>query len=277
MWDPSPFKHPASFSSLALPKTLKNSVLRKLDRFKADAEFYRRTGRAYKTSFLLYGPPGTGKSTFIAAVANYMGYSIYDMDLSGVNSNLELRALLTQVSDRAVVVVEDIDTVELPSRVAPKGDGDGPPDRKSRSSAMEQSRLTLGGVLNFADGLRSSCGSERIFIFTTNHPERLDPALVRPGRMDMHIKLSYCNVEVADALVASYLELPDLSKVPADVEVALDEMHAVFEAHMPKATPAEVAFTLDAHRFDGPAAAVQAVTSKLLASLKPKQKVVESS
>ena len=73
MWDPSPFKHPASFSSLALPKALKHSVLRKLDRFKADAEFYRRTGRAYKTSFLLFGPPGTGKSTFIAAVANYMG------------------------------------------------------------------------------------------------------------------------------------------------------------------------------------------------------------
>ena len=48
--------------------------------------------------------------------------------------------------------------VDLPSRVAPK-DGDGPPDRKSRGMSMEQSRQTLGGVLNFADGLRSSCGS----------------------------------------------------------------------------------------------------------------------
>ena len=49
-----------------------------------------------------------------------MNYSVYDLDLTGVNSNLELRTLLTQISDRAVVVVEDIDTVELPSRLTPQ-------------------------------------------------------------------------------------------------------------------------------------------------------------
>lgn len=51
-----------------------------------------------------------------------MQYSVYDLDLTGVNSNLDLRALLTQISDRAVVVIEDIDTVELPARLpAPVG------------------------------------------------------------------------------------------------------------------------------------------------------------
>lgn len=47
-----------------------------------------------------------------------MQYSIYDLDLTGVNRNLDLRALLTQISDRAVVVIEDIDTVELPARLS---------------------------------------------------------------------------------------------------------------------------------------------------------------
>lgn len=46
-----------------------------------------------------------------------MQYSIYDLDLTGVNRNLDLRALLTQISDRAVVVIEDIDTVDLPARL----------------------------------------------------------------------------------------------------------------------------------------------------------------
>lgn len=46
-----------------------------------------------------------------------------------------------------------------------------------------------------ADGIRSCCGSERIFVFTSNHPERLDPALIRPGRMDLHIGLGYCTGE----------------------------------------------------------------------------------
>jgi chaperone BCS1 len=47
--------------------------------------------------------------------------------------------------------------------------------------------ITLTGLLNFNDGLWSCCGSERIFVFTTNHIEKLDPALLRSGRMDMHI------------------------------------------------------------------------------------------
>ena len=46
-----------------------------------------------------------------------------------------------------------------------------------------------------ADGIRSCCGSERIFVFTSNHPEQLDPALIRPGRMDLHIGLGYCTGE----------------------------------------------------------------------------------
>ena len=213
MWDSQPFKHPATFDTLALDSKLKEAVMQKLDTFSKDADFYSQTGRAHKMGFFLFGPPGTGKTTFIAAVANYLHYSIYDSDLTGVSSNLELRALLTQISDRAVVVIEDIDTVDLPNRAnAPLTNETGPPaDRWGRKGREEdaRSKLTLGGVLNFADGIRSSCGSERIFIFTTNHPERLDPALVRPGRMDMHIELSYCTFEVFASLCRTHLGVTD--------------------------------------------------------------------
>lgn len=118
MWDSQPFKHPATFDTLALDPNLKQAVMQKLDSFSQDAEFYSQTGRAHKMGFFLFGPPGTGKTTFIAAVANYMQYSIYDLDLTGVSSNLDLRSLLTQITDRAVVVIEDIDTVELPNRTS---------------------------------------------------------------------------------------------------------------------------------------------------------------
>ncbi|KAI3849094.1 hypothetical protein MKW98_029019, partial [Papaver atlanticum] len=50
--------------------------------------------------------------------------------------------------------------------------------------------MTISGLLNLIDGLWSSCGDERIIIFTTNHKEK--PSLLRPGRMDMHIHMSYC-------------------------------------------------------------------------------------
>ena len=247
MWDSQPFKHPATFNTLALDTALKQAVMQKLNSFSNDADFYSQTGRAHKMGFFLFGPPGTGKTTFIAAVANYMQYSIYDLDLTGVSSNLDLRALLTQITDRAVVVIEDIDTVELPNRASTPHvqESGGPPERGGRRGGGRdedtRSRLTLGGVLNFADGIRSSCGSERIFIFTTNHPERLDPALIRPGRMDMHIELTYCTFEVFTSLCRTYLGISD---------------HAIFAEIEPlltpatKVAPADVTAILDANRLD---------------------------
>jgi len=268
MWDSQPFKHPATFNTLALDTKLKQAVMQKLDSFSKDADFYSQTGRAHKMGFFLFGPPGTGKTTFIAAVANYMHYSIYDLDLTGVSSNLDLRALLTQITDRAVVVIEDIDTVELPNRASaqPVQEGGGPPERGGRRGGGfrdedTRSKLTLGGVLNFADGIRSSCGSERIFIFTTNHPERLDPALVRPGRMDMHIELSYCTFEVFTSLCRTYLGILDHAQF-SEIEPLLTPATRV--------APADVTAILDASRLD-PDKALQHMLEHLQARAVHKQ------
>ncbi|EEE53680.1 hypothetical protein OsJ_37019 [Oryza sativa Japonica Group] len=69
----------------------------------------------------------------------------------------------------------------------------------------EEKKVTLSGLLNFIDGLWSACGGERIIIFTTNHKEKLDPALIRRGRMDMHIEMSYCCFESFKVLAKNYL------------------------------------------------------------------------
>lgn len=61
-----PFKHPATFATLALPDMLREQVLGKLHSFKQDADFYSRTGRAHKMGMLLHGPPGTGGNLLIA-------------------------------------------------------------------------------------------------------------------------------------------------------------------------------------------------------------------
>lgn len=69
--------------------------------------------------------------------------------------------------------------------------------------------MTLSGLLNFIDGLWSSCGDERIIIFTTNHVEKLDPALLRPGRMDVHIHMSYCTPSGFKLLASNYLGITE--------------------------------------------------------------------
>lgn len=84
-------------------------------------------------------------------------------------------------------------------------------------------QLTLSGLLNFIDGLWSTCGDERIIIFTTNHKDRLDPALVRPGRMDMHIHMSYCTYHGFKLLASNYLGINGHHKLFAEIESLLNE------------------------------------------------------
>ena len=95
-------------------------------------------------------------------------------------------------------------------------------------------QVTLSGLLNFVDGLWSTSGEERIIIFTTNYKERLDPALLRPGRMDMHIHMGYCCPESFRILASNYHSITDHDTYP--------EIEALIKEAM--VTPAEVAEVL---------------------------------
>lgn len=86
----------------------------------------------------------------------------------------------------------------------------------------EESKVTLSGLLNFMDGLWSASGGERIFVFTTNHVERIDEALIRRGRMDKHIEMSYCCFEAFKVLAKNYLDLDSHNKFD-DVRRLLSE------------------------------------------------------
>jgi chaperone BCS1 len=111
------FNHPMSFNTLAIDEELQREIVDDLDKFVRAKEFYRRTGKAWKRGYLLYGPPGTGKSSLIAAMANYLNYDIYDLDLTQVGDNRGLRSLILGMSNRSILVIEDIDcTINLQNR-----------------------------------------------------------------------------------------------------------------------------------------------------------------
>jgi chaperone BCS1 len=72
-------------------------------------DFYKKVGKAWKRGYLLYGPPGTGKSSLIAAMANYLKFDIYDLELTSLSSNSDLRRVLLSTTSRSILVIEDID------------------------------------------------------------------------------------------------------------------------------------------------------------------------
>ncbi|KAI9170279.1 hypothetical protein LWI28_025481 [Acer negundo] len=199
-WGSTNLDHPATFDKIAMDPILKQALIDDLDRF---------------------GPPGTGKSSLIAAMANYLKFSIYDLELASIYSNSELRRLLVSTSNRSILVIEDIDcSIELQNR------------QSGGYDPNESSQLTLSGLLNFIDGLWSSCGDVRVIVFTTNHKERLDSALLRPGRMDMHIHMTYCTPSGFRTLVSNYLGInnhdlfPEIDEVSAKRKIEIVEAEA---------------------------------------------------
>ncbi|RVW91244.1 AAA-ATPase [Vitis vinifera] len=151
----------------------------------------------------------------IAAMANLLSYDVYDLELTAVKDNTELRKLLIETTNKSIIVIEDIDcSLDLTGQRKKKEEksSESQEDEKvkeisRKDNREESSKVTLSGLLNFIDGLWSACGGERLIVFTTNYVEKLDPALIRRGRMDKHIEFSYCSFKAFKVLANNYLGL----------------------------------------------------------------------
>ncbi|KAF3774322.1 HYPER-SENSITIVITY-RELATED 4 protein [Nymphaea thermarum] len=256
MWNWINLDHPATFETMAMDDALKETIMDDLRRFLGRREYYKKVGKAWKRGYLLYGPPGTGKSSLIAAIANFLNFDVYDLEFTSIRSNSALRRLLVGTSNPSILVVEDVDcSAPVYNRDIVK-DGSG---KLQKHGDQKSEQLTLSGILNFIDGLWSSAGDERIIILTTNHRERLDPALLRAGRMDMHIYMGYCSFSSFKILVSNYLGIHD---------------HPLLEQVMPlidqvEITPAEVAEILV--RNEDPDAAIVSVIECMKMKMEEKE------
>ncbi|CAN6339537.1 unnamed protein product [Urochloa humidicola] len=240
-WIDVPYNPPATFDMLAMDHSNKVEIMEDLKAFREAKEYHSKVGKAWKRGYLLHGPPGTGKSTMIGAMANFLEYDVYDLDLTSIKNNAELRKLFLDTTDKSIIVIEDIDAIEVELTTKRKGKEAAEENNSDNHLVIEladknkdRGKVTLSGLLGFVDGLWSACGSERIFVFTTNHVDRLDPALIRRGRMDRHIEMSYCRFEAFKTLAKSYLDITEHSLFD-EIGQLLDEIDT---------TPADVADSL---------------------------------
>ncbi|PLB53189.1 mitochondrial chaperone Bcs1 [Aspergillus steynii IBT 23096] len=162
--------------SVVLDEGVKEKIVEDVKDFADSGKWYYDRGIPYRRGYLLYGPPGTGKSSFIQALAGELNYDIAILNLSerGLTDD-RLNHLLTIVPNRTLVLLEDVDAAFSNRREQTDADG------------YRGANVTFSGLLNALDGVASA--EERIIFLTTNHVERLDPALVRPGRVDMTVRL----------------------------------------------------------------------------------------
>lgn len=158
--------------SVVLDKGIKESILDDVKEFLKSGSWYFDRGIPYRRGYLLYGPPGSGKTSFIQALAGEFDYNIAIMNIGEPNlTDDRLAYLMNNIPERTILLLEDIDAAFN--------------SRTQSTDKGYQSGVTFSGLLNALDGVASA--EEVITFMTTNHPERLDPALLRPGRIDMKI------------------------------------------------------------------------------------------
>lgn len=138
-----------------------------LKEFISKEDWYNKRGIPYKRGYLLYGPPGNGKTSMLLGIANHFKKNIYFLDMNEVSEDSQLISLFNNVNEGSILVFEDIDACY--------------------SNRNSESKISFSSMLNCLDGAFSKHGL--IVIMTTNHIEKLDPALIRDGRIDVKINM----------------------------------------------------------------------------------------
>jgi SpoVK/Ycf46/Vps4 family AAA+-type ATPase len=200
-------------------KTIKNVIVSEkikrdfyddLESFWKKEDEYNRCGITFKRGYLIHGLPGSGKSSLISSIINEYNLPVFKLDMSIIKENDELARLNNTIydyigmSERHLVLMEDIDRCKL-------------------FDYNKYSELTMDAILNMLDGVNGTHG--RITIMTANNISQIKviQGLLRPGRIDRIIELSYCsNIQIKKILALNFnrddnFELNDVNITPASL------------------------------------------------------------
>jgi DNA replication protein DnaC len=200
--------------------TQKDELIRLLEKFKTNTLYPAHIPMDNKLGILLYGPPGTGKTGTISAIANYLERNLTVVNFSEISKCEDLDKALDPKRYKETIFVfdefdclldviankkdkEDAKTDWGAALMAAEGD-----ERKEILNMMRQGRQVASQSVNIAyllqklDGLESAEG--RIIIATTNHPDKINPALLRPGRFDLKLCLGNCTQDMYGKILENY-------------------------------------------------------------------------
>ena len=187
-WDYVEGYSPRGLASVVLQPGEKEYLLEDVAQFRRSKQRYEQLGVPYHRGYLFYGPPGTGKTSLVSALAAHSGLSIYVVNLAEFNDR-SLMSAINRVPANSVLLFEDIDCTRGSQAREDLDLGsakNGTTTLTTKESASNNG-VTLSGLLNVLDGFHAPSGV--LFVMTTNHVEKLDPALLRPGRIDYKLYL----------------------------------------------------------------------------------------
>ena len=197
-------------NTVYLEKSLFDDLFTDFQEFAQDEAWYRSHGVPYKRGYLLHGPPGTGKTTTVRALASKLGYAIATINMACKSLvDAHLIALMKNLPRRTILLMEDIDVL-FPE---PELTESGAVNIRKRTT---RNGITFSGLLNAIDGIGLNKGLT--FIITTNHFDRLDTGLVRPGRCDVIRKIGLASFHQIECAATVFFDKAPEQKIEKLVE-----------------------------------------------------------
>jgi len=216
-WYQESLQKARKLDSVVLPSSLKKDILTDVEQFldKSTMDWYSKHCIPYKRSYIFYGPPGTGKTSFIQALAGAYGRHVCFLQPNDPRfTDDTFKTCLQETPENSIIVLEDIDALF-----------------NNRDSMNQSCPLTFTGLLNGLDGIGNALG--QLFILTTNHLERLDPALIRSGRVDRKFEFSYCTDEALQLMFQRFY--PETNLAEEFAAAVRSKTHAITAADLQQA------------------------------------------
>lgn len=213
----------------------KQACIKQLDFFLENRDWYYDKGIPHSLGYGLYGSPGTGKTSFIKCLAKKTKRNIVNISLKIIKTKRELEDIFFENKynrlnknrtidfEKKIIVFEDIDCIgdlvknrEMVKAKKEKKEFESMKNIKEITNLVQKDEpVTLDDFLNLLDGVRETPG--RIIIITSNYYQELDPALIRPGRIDCTIEMKKVNHSILIEMIDYYYEkkvtLRDVSKI----------------------------------------------------------------
>ena len=205
-----------SFDDVFIPNDQESLIRDAVTKFCKSRTWYKSHHIPYHFGIMLHGFPGTGKSSVVQAIINMIPCDVYYVPIEYLKAAIADPYWIKYGSgDRMrVVIIEDVDTVAFSRNRHPDDVSITSPDYYDSDLDCHRNAIqSIGTLLNFIDGFESP--ENVIYVMTTNHLDDLDPALIRPGRIDLSLEIGY----VTDETFGYFMEYHFHEKVPGTTHV----------------------------------------------------------